>query len=71
MILSFYIVILQYTYTTWNHDQKIFSKRPGNFGESHGTSARIAIIQYLIKVNSCICGHCNELPLSQPQFHNI
>ncbi|GIZ10177.1 helix-turn-helix transcriptional regulator [Flavobacterium sp. UMI-01] len=29
--------------------------------------ARIAIIQHLIKVNSCICGAIvNELPLSQP-----
>ncbi|MCG9792227.1 ArsR/SmtB family transcription factor [Flavobacterium algicola] len=29
--------------------------------------ARIAIIQHLIKVNSCICGDIvNELPLSQP-----
>lgn len=32
-----------------------------------GHPARIAIIQYLIKVNSCICGDIvNELPLSQP-----
>lgn len=29
--------------------------------------ARIAIIQYLLKVNSCICGDIvNELPLAQP-----
>ncbi|MEL1242392.1 ArsR/SmtB family transcription factor [Flavobacterium flavipallidum] len=32
-----------------------------------GHPARIAIIQYLIKVNSCICGEIvNELPLAQP-----
>ncbi|AWG23339.1 transcriptional regulator [Flavobacterium faecale] len=32
-----------------------------------GHPARIAIIQHLIKVNSCICGDIvNELPLSQP-----
>jgi len=32
-----------------------------------GHPARIAIIQYLIKVNSCICGDIvNELPLAQP-----
>lgn len=29
--------------------------------------ARIAIIQYLLQVNSCICGDIvNELPLAQP-----
>jgi len=32
-----------------------------------GHPARIAIIQHLIKVNSCICGDIvTELPLSQP-----
>jgi DNA-binding transcriptional ArsR family regulator len=32
-----------------------------------GHPARIAIIQYLIKVDTCICGDIvNELPLSQP-----
>jgi DNA-binding transcriptional ArsR family regulator len=32
-----------------------------------GHPARIAIIQHLIKVDSCICGDIvNELPLSQP-----
>ncbi|MFL9832062.1 ArsR/SmtB family transcription factor [Flavobacterium sp. ARAG 55.4] len=32
-----------------------------------GHPARIAIIQYLIKVRSCICGDIvNELPLAQP-----
>ena len=32
-----------------------------------GHPARIAIIQYLIKVNSCICADIvNELPLAQP-----
>lgn len=32
-----------------------------------GHPARIAIIQYLLKVNACICGDIvNELPLSQP-----
>lgn len=29
--------------------------------------ARVAIIEYLLKVNSCICGDIvNELPLAQP-----
>jgi len=32
-----------------------------------GHPARIAIIEYLVKVNACICGDIvNELPLSQP-----
>ena len=32
-----------------------------------GHPARIAIIEYLIKVNECICGDIvNELPLAQP-----
>ncbi|OXB08510.1 transcriptional regulator [Flavobacterium plurextorum] len=32
-----------------------------------GHPARIAILEYLLKVNSCICGDIvNELPLSQP-----
>lgn len=32
-----------------------------------GHPARIAIIEYLLKVNACICGDIvNELPLTQP-----
>jgi DNA-binding transcriptional ArsR family regulator len=32
-----------------------------------GHPARIAIMEYLVKVDSCICGDIvNELPLSQP-----
>lgn len=32
-----------------------------------GHPARIAIIEYLLKVNKCICGDIvNELPLAQP-----
>ncbi|GHN02046.1 transcriptional regulator [Cytophagales bacterium WSM2-2] len=32
-----------------------------------GHPARIAIVEYLMKVNECICGDIvNELPLSQP-----
>ena len=32
-----------------------------------GHPARIAIIQYLLKIDSCICGDIvNELPLAQP-----
>lgn len=32
-----------------------------------GHPARVAILEYLVKVNSCICGDLvNELPLAQP-----
>lgn len=32
-----------------------------------GHPARVAIVEYLIKVNTCICGDIvNELPLAQP-----
>jgi ArsR family transcriptional regulator len=32
-----------------------------------GHPARIAIIEYLLKVDSCICGDIvNELPMAQP-----
>jgi len=32
-----------------------------------GHPARIAIVEYLLKVNECICGDIvNELPLAQP-----
>lgn len=32
-----------------------------------GHPARVAIIEYLVKVNTCICGDIvNELPLAQP-----
>ena len=34
-----------------------------------GHPARIAIIEYLLKVNTCICGDIvNELPLAHPTF---
>ena len=35
-----------------------------------GHPARIAIIDYLLKVNECICGDIvNELPLAQPTIY--
>lgn len=35
--------------------------------KAQGHPARIAIIDYLLKVNTCICGDIvNELPLAQP-----
>ena len=38
-----------------------------NIAKALGHPARIAIIEYLMKVNECICGDIvNELPLAQP-----
>ncbi len=35
--------------------------------KAFGHPARVAIIEYLIKIDSCICGDIvNELPLAQP-----
>lgn len=37
------------------------------FAKALGHPARIAIIEYLLKTDSCICGDIvNELPLAQP-----
>lgn len=41
--------------------------RIANIAKALGHPARIAIIEYLLKVNDCICGDIvNELPLAQP-----
>ncbi|HVM89620.1 MAG TPA: metalloregulator ArsR/SmtB family transcription factor [Puia sp.] len=38
-----------------------------NIAKALGHPARVAIIDYLIKVDACICGDIvNELPLAQP-----
>lgn len=38
-----------------------------NIAKALGHPARVAIIEYLMKVDSCICGDIvNELPLAQP-----
>lgn len=38
-----------------------------NIAKALGHPARIAIVEYLLKVNTCICGDIvNELPLAQP-----
>ncbi|MCH5598871.1 ArsR/SmtB family transcription factor [Niabella ginsengisoli] len=38
-----------------------------NIAKALGHPARIAIIEYLMKANECICGDIvNELPLAQP-----
>jgi DNA-binding transcriptional ArsR family regulator len=68
---SFFIVILQYSYT------KMGASKSEHFSDRHNHlallakalahPARIAIIDFLIKKETCICGDIvNELPLSQP-----
>lgn len=68
-----FIVILQYSYFTI----KMGATKTAHFTDSQnelalwmkalGHPARIAIIEFLLKTNSCICGDIvNELPLSQP-----
>ncbi|MCK6611196.1 MAG: metalloregulator ArsR/SmtB family transcription factor [Bacteroidia bacterium] len=38
-----------------------------NLAKAMGHPARIAILEYLVKTDSCICGDIvNELPLAQP-----
>jgi DNA-binding transcriptional ArsR family regulator len=38
-----------------------------NMAKAIGHPARVAILDYLLKVNACICGDIvNELPLAQP-----
>ena len=47
-----------------------YTKRQNNLAlmaKALGHPARIAILEYLLKVNTCICGDIvNELPLAQP-----
>lgn len=41
--------------------------RIATLAKALGHPARIAIMKYLMKVNTCICGDIvNELPLAQP-----
>ncbi len=65
------IVILQYRNTTMGATKTDFYTENQNelaiLIKALGHPARIAIIEYLLKVNSCICGDIvNELSLAQP-----
>ncbi|HAR19446.1 MAG TPA: transcriptional regulator [Cytophagales bacterium] len=41
--------------------------RIASIAKALGHPARVAIVEYLLKVNTCICGDIvNELPLAQP-----
>lgn len=68
---SFYfIVILQYINTMGLTKTEHFTDKQNSIAlmaKAYGHPARVAIMEYLIKVDSCICGDIvNELPLAQP-----
>lgn len=70
-MISNNIVILQYKNNTMGASKSDhFSDQQNQLAiltKALGHPARIAIIEYLLKVNTCICGDIvNELPLSQP-----
>lgn len=72
MTFQTFIVILRYTNTIKMGATKTehFTDRQNQIAtiaKALGHPARIAIIEYLLKVNECICGDIvNELPLAQP-----
>jgi ArsR family transcriptional regulator len=66
-----FIVILQYKNITMGASKtESFTEKQNELAilaKALGHPARIAIIEYLLKVDSCICGDIvNELPLAQP-----
>ena len=71
-MLHFIIVILQYANMIKMGITKSASftdeqNEMANLLKALANPARVAIIQYLLKVDSCICGDIvNELPLAQP-----
>jgi ArsR family transcriptional regulator len=69
--LNSLIVILQYKYIIMGATKTDHFTESQNelavLAKALGHPARIAIIEYLLKVESCICGDIvNELPLAQP-----
>lgn len=71
MIFQIYIVILQYKYTAVGATKtEYFTDKQNSIAtlaKALGHPARIAILEYLMKVDTCICGDIvNQLPLAQP-----
>ncbi len=73
MLINFFIVILQYR----NKEMEREQTKPLDFTENQhemahilkalGHPARVAIIEYLLSVDTCICGDIVDvLPLAQP-----
>ena len=53
--------------STKKEQYRPYQLRYAQLSDAMGHPARIAIIEYLMKVNECICGDIvNELPLAQP-----
>lgn len=70
-ILSIFIVILQYRIISMGATKtEHFTSKQNSIAtiaKALGHPARVAILEYLMKVDSCICGDIvNELPLAQP-----
>jgi ArsR family transcriptional regulator len=71
MQLKITIVILQYKYNVMGATKTVHFTEQQNdlavIAKALGHPARIAIMEYLLKVDTCICGDIvNELPLAQP-----
>jgi DNA-binding transcriptional ArsR family regulator len=71
LFFQFYIVILQYKNIAMGATKTDHFTESQNelavLAKALGHPARIAIMEYLLKVDACICGDIvNELPLSQP-----
>ena len=69
--LKNYIVILQYTNLVMGATKtEHFTDKQNGLAillKALGHPARVAIIEYLLKADNCICGDIvNELPLAQP-----
>lgn len=66
-----FIVILQYTIKTMGLTKtEIFSEQQNQialFAKAFGHPARVAILQHLFKINTCVCGDLvEEIGLAQP-----
>jgi ArsR family transcriptional regulator len=69
LFINLIIVILQYTNMGASKTDHFTDKQNAiaTLAKALGHPARIAILDYLLKVNTCICGDIvNELPLAQP-----
>jgi DNA-binding transcriptional ArsR family regulator len=61
------IAILKYMGTTKSDHFSVKQNQIANIAKAIGHPARVAILDYLTKVDSCICSDIvNELPLAQP-----
>lgn len=67
--MNYYIVILRYKSTMGITKSELFKKRQNkvaNLAKAFDHPARVAIIEYLLSNQTCICNDLvNELPLSQ------